>query len=40
MGDNVLPEQPVQHIERQDGGLTVNETPQINAEDTVRMGIK
>ena len=40
VGDNAVPNQPFQTIERQDVGLTLNVTPQINADDTVRMVIK
>lgn len=40
VGDSSVPNQPFQTIERQDVGLTLNVTPQINADDTVRMVIK
>jgi len=40
VGDNAIPNQPFQTIERQDIGLTLNVTPQINADGTVRMEIK
>lgn len=40
VGDNAIPENPFQTIERQDVGLTLNVTPQINADDTVQMVIK
>lgn len=40
VGDTALPENPFQTIERQDVGLTLNVTPQINADDTVRMIVK
>lgn len=40
VGDNAIPNQPFQTIERKDVGLTLNVTPQINADDTVRMVIK
>ena len=39
-GDGANPENPFQTIERQDVGLTLNVTPQINADQTVRMVIK
>ncbi len=39
-GDGSNPENPFQTIERQDVGLTLNVTPQINADRTVRMVIK
>lgn len=39
-GDGSNPENPFQTIERQDVGLTLNVTPQINADETVRMIIK
>ncbi len=39
VGDNALPENPFQTIERQDVGLTLNVTPQINADRTVKMVI-
>jgi len=37
VGDNALPENPFQTIERQDVGLTLTVTPQINADNTVKM---
>ena len=40
VGENAIPDQPFQTIERQDVGLTLNVTPQINADNTVRMVIK
>ena len=40
VGDSSVPNQPFQTIERQDVGLTLNVTPQINADDTVRLLIK
>jgi general secretion pathway protein D len=40
VGDSALPNTPFQTIERQDVGLTLNVTPQINADKTVRMAIK
>lgn len=40
VGDSSVPNQPFQTIERQDVGLTLNVTPQINADNTVRMVIK
>ena len=40
VGENAIPDQPFQTIERQDVGLTLNVTPQINADGTVRMEIK
>lgn len=39
-GEGSNPENPFQTIERQDVGLTLNVTPQINADSTVRMVIK
>ncbi len=39
-GDGSQPENPFQTIERQDVGLTLNVTPQINADRTVRLVIK
>ena len=39
-GYNAQPENPFQTIERQDVGLTLNVTPQINADQTVKMAIK
>jgi len=39
-GDGSNPENPFQTIERQDIGLTLNVTPQINADRTVKMVIK
>ena len=38
--EGAQPENPFQTIERQDVGLTLNVTPQINADKTVRMAIK
>ena len=40
VGETALPENPFQTIERQDVGLTLAVTPQINADDTVRMTVK
>ncbi len=40
VGESALPENPFQTIERQDVGLTLNVTPQINADGTVRMVVK
>jgi len=40
VGDSTVPNQPFQTIERQDIGLTLTVTPQINADNTVRMEIK
>lgn len=40
VGDDAIPENPFQTIERQDIGLTLNVTPQINADKTVKMEIK
>ncbi|QGX96757.1 type II secretion system protein GspD (plasmid) [Roseovarius faecimaris] len=40
VGDDAIPENPFQTIERQDVGLTLNVTPQINADKTVKMVIK
>ena len=40
VGDDAIPENPFQTIERQDIGLTLNVTPQINADRTVKMEIK
>lgn len=39
-GEGSNPENPFQTIERQDIGLTLNVTPQINADKTVKMVIK
>lgn len=39
VGDSAVPEQPFQTIERQDVGLTLRVTPQISADDTVRLAI-
>lgn len=39
-GSSSNPENPFQTIERRDVGLTLNVTPQINADKTVRMVIK
>ena len=38
--DGAQPDNPFQTIERQDVGLTLNVTPQINADRTVKMVIK
>ncbi|MGV6811839.1 MAG: type II secretion system secretin GspD [Brevirhabdus sp.] len=40
VGESAVPDQPFQTIERQDVGLTLKVTPQINADNTVRMAIK
>ncbi|MGJ8615513.1 MAG: type II secretion system secretin GspD [Sulfitobacter sp.] len=40
VGEGSTPENPFQTIERQDVGLTLNVTPQINADQTVRLAIK
>lgn len=40
VGENAVPNQPFQTIERQDVGLTLTVTPKINADGTVRMEIK
>lgn len=40
VGEGSTPENPFQTIERQDVGLTLNVTPQINADQTVRLSIK
>jgi len=40
VGETTQPDNPFQTIERQDVGLTLNVTPQINADQTVRMVIK
>jgi len=40
VGTTNNPENPFQTIERQDVGLTLNVTPQVNGDDTVRMIIK
>ena len=40
VGESALPESPFQTIERQDVGLTLNVTPQINADGTVRLNVK
>ncbi|WP_371229679.1 type II secretion system secretin GspD [Roseovarius sp. 2305UL8-3] len=40
VGDDAIPENPFQTIEREDIGLTLNVTPQINADKTVKMEIK
>lgn len=40
VGDNAIPEQPFQTIEREDVGLTLRVTPQITGDDTVRMAIE
>jgi general secretion pathway protein D len=39
-GDGSQPDNPFQTIERQDVGLTLNVTPQINADQTVKLAIK
>ncbi len=39
-GDSTQPENPFQTIERQDVGLTLTVTPQVNADKTVRLDIK
>ena len=39
VGESATPDNPFQTIERQDVGLTLNVTPQINADRTVRMVI-
>jgi len=40
VGESAIPDNPFQTIERQDIGLSLNVTPQINADRTVRMAIK
>ncbi|WP_135507087.1 type II secretion system secretin GspD [Roseovarius aestuariivivens] len=40
VGDDAIPDNPFQTIERQDVGLTLNVTPQINADNTVKMVVK
>ncbi len=40
VGDTALPETPFQTIERQDIGLTLQVTPQITADNTVRLAIR
>ncbi len=40
VGDNAIPEQPFQTIEREDVGLTLRVTPQITGDNTVRMAIE
>ena len=40
VGDSNQPDNPFQTIERQDVGLTLNVTPQINADRTVRLEIE
>ncbi len=40
VGDDAIPEQPFQTIERQDVGLTLRVTPQITGDNTVRMSIQ
>ncbi|MEO9496865.1 MAG: secretin N-terminal domain-containing protein [Vibrio splendidus] len=40
VGESNQPDNPFQTIERQDVGLTLNVTPQINADRTVRLVIK
>jgi len=39
VGEDAVPETPFQTIERQDVGLTLTVTPQINADNTVRLNI-
>ncbi|WP_306131415.1 type II secretion system secretin GspD [Roseivivax marinus] len=39
VGDSAVPENPFQTIERQDVGLTLTVTPQINADDTVKLNV-
>ncbi len=39
VGESALPENPFQTIERQDVGLTLTVTPQINADNTVKMNV-
>ncbi len=40
VGDSAVPDSPFQTIERKDVGLSLNVTPQINADRTVRLLIK
>jgi len=40
VGDDAIPNQPFQTIERQDVGLTLRVTPQITGDNTVRMAIE
>ncbi|MEM8848445.1 MAG: type II secretion system secretin GspD [Pseudomonadota bacterium] len=40
VGDDAVPDTPFQTIERQDVGLTLTVTPQINADQTVKMAIE
>lgn len=40
VGEDAIPDNPFQTIERQDVGLTLNVTPQINADNTVKMVVK
>lgn len=40
VGESAVPSQPFQTVERQDVGLTLKVTPQINADNTVRMAIQ
>ena len=40
VGDTANPEQPFQTIQRQDVGLTLRVTPQITADDTVRLRVE
>ncbi len=40
VGDDAIPDQPFQTIERKDVGLTLRVTPQITGDDTVRMAIE
>ncbi|WP_299146615.1 type II secretion system secretin GspD [uncultured Tateyamaria sp.] len=39
VGTDAVPDNPFQTIERQDVGLTLTVTPQINADDTVKLAI-
>ena len=39
VGDSAVPEKPFQTIQRQDVGLTLTVTPQITADNTVRLAI-
>ena len=39
VGDSAVPDAPFQTVERQDVGLTLKVTPQINADSTVRLSI-
>lgn len=40
VGDDAIPDQPFQTIEREDVGLTLRVTPQITGDQTVRMAIE